>query len=333
MQNLCFNKSLCFTILSGILFTLIFYFAYSKIPDNTYKYRDDGIITLSHAKNLADYGSISINPSGERIEGYSAPVQFGIYYILYKVFRLSYKKYMNFQTYFCTFLLGCFFIQFFKDNYFLGLLFSFLASIFLINSPRFFLWHGSGMENPITNVLFLISFYLLYKMFEEKRINYKYAFIVFLTSISRIELLYYILPILIIYSIYWKYKHNNYKGFMFFLIVIILWLSFNFLRYLYFGEIQPNTAFAQNISIFDRIGDLVSFSPKIYKESFFYSFLLFKINWGIILVITTTILLFIKGNNKYNIIYLLTYTFLSLIYLNPFLFGKSRIDRSNNALI
>jgi len=326
LRNNLIKKTVYFPILSGFLFLFIFYIGYLDVPDNLYKYRDDGIITLSHAKNLADFGSIGINPSGERIEGYSPPVQFGIYFILYKFFNLSYKTYMDMQTYVCTFLLGFFFIKFFKENYLFGLFFSFIAAVFLIRSPSFFLWHGSGMENAITNVLCLVSLYLLFKMFEEKRINYYYTLIIFLTSISRIESIYYILPILIIYSISWIYVHKSFNVITFMFTVLFLWLSFNILRYSYFGEIFPNTAFAQNISLLERINDLISFSGQIYKESFFYSSLIFKMHWGIFLFITPIILFFIKNKIKYNILYLMAYPFALLVFLNPFFFGKSRID-------
>ena len=37
--------------------------------------RDDAVITLSHAKNAADFGSIGVSP-GDRVEGFSSPLQF-----------------------------------------------------------------------------------------------------------------------------------------------------------------------------------------------------------------------------------------------------------------
>jgi hypothetical protein len=63
-------------VLCGCLFALILFLGTRNIPKNFYRIRDDGLITLSHAKNLIDYGFIGVNPSGERVEGYSAPVQF-----------------------------------------------------------------------------------------------------------------------------------------------------------------------------------------------------------------------------------------------------------------
>jgi hypothetical protein len=57
-----------------VLFTHVY-------PDDTvvgsaYRYRDDGLVTLSHARGLADVGTVSVSISGSRVEGYSTPLQF-----------------------------------------------------------------------------------------------------------------------------------------------------------------------------------------------------------------------------------------------------------------
>ena len=77
-----FQNRLLFSLIGGLIFLGIFLWGYQRIPVDYYENRDDGIITLSHAKNLADYGTVSVNPSGERVEAFSAPTQFFIYYIL-----------------------------------------------------------------------------------------------------------------------------------------------------------------------------------------------------------------------------------------------------------
>ena len=71
----------------GLIFVVFFYWAYSNIDSSLYQVRDDGVITMSHAKNLVDYGFIGVSPSGGRVEGYSAPVQFFVYAAAYGVNR------------------------------------------------------------------------------------------------------------------------------------------------------------------------------------------------------------------------------------------------------
>ena len=70
-------------LIAGAIFLGFYSLAISKIPTNFYQARDDGVITMSHAKNLAKFGTISINSSGERVEGFSSPLEFWLYYIVY----------------------------------------------------------------------------------------------------------------------------------------------------------------------------------------------------------------------------------------------------------
>lgn len=38
--------------------------------------RDDGVITLSHARNFVEFGTIGVSPGGDRVEGFSSPLHF-----------------------------------------------------------------------------------------------------------------------------------------------------------------------------------------------------------------------------------------------------------------
>ena len=102
------------SFLSGLLFVLIFQWAYSGIGNWKYQVRDDGVITMSHARNLVDYGFIGINPSGGRVEGYSAPAQLFLYATAYATTGVGYAAYAEMQTIVATFLLGALLILFFE---------------------------------------------------------------------------------------------------------------------------------------------------------------------------------------------------------------------------
>ena len=71
----------------GGVFVLVFYaVGYANIPGDYYVARDDGVITMSHGRNLVEHGFIGVGPSGERVEGYSAPVQMFAYALVYLIF-------------------------------------------------------------------------------------------------------------------------------------------------------------------------------------------------------------------------------------------------------
>src|SRR5258705_14002865 len=93
-------------LLGGLIFCAVFYSRYSVLSPDLYVLRDDGLITMSHAKNWVDYGFIGVSPSGGRVEGFSAPLQFLIYAVLYAVTRIGYQSYAALQTLVCTFALG-----------------------------------------------------------------------------------------------------------------------------------------------------------------------------------------------------------------------------------
>lgn len=320
------NKDMLFSLISALIFLAVFQYGYRQIPPKYYEYRDDGIITLSHAKNLADYGTIGINPSGERVEGYSAPCQFIAYYILYEITGISFKTYSHLQTLLATFLLGFIFIKFFKANYPVGLVLSFVSAVLLIKNPSFLGWHGSGMENAVVHVLFLAAVYLLYKMYTESRINHYYAIFVFFAAIARIESVYYILPVLFLFSISWYIKHKNFSGLHFLLIVMGIWVTFNAARYIYFGDLMPNTAYGQRIDIATTIKKLLAFSPKYYQHLASLSAKIMDMHFGYLIVLTFPLLYFVKRQKEFLFLVTLLACMIATSYLNPYFFGISRIE-------
>ena len=110
------NRAIQLFLTGGLVFSLIFYWAYNDINNDLYQVRDDGVITMSHAKNWVDYGFIGVSPSGDRVEGYSAPVQFFVYAGIYALTGLDYETYANVQTAIFTFLLGALLALFFREN-------------------------------------------------------------------------------------------------------------------------------------------------------------------------------------------------------------------------
>ena len=255
-------------LLGGLIFVVVFQWAYSGIDEYFYQVRDDGVIVLSHAKNWIDYGFIGVSPSGGRVEGYSAPVQFFIYAAVYGITGIGYDAFYTVQTAAATFLLGALFILFLREHRVVAIVLTVLAAWLLSNHTSFLLWHGSGMENAITHVLFLASLLILFRFASVGRVSYPLAGIVFLASISRIESIYHIAPLLLIFGGFWLIKYKALGGFYFGGIVLALWVVFNLWRYLYFGDLLPNTAHVQEIDVTDNISVwlLEGNTPKYYRD-------------------------------------------------------------------
>ena len=62
--------------LGALLWSLPTLVRLRRTPESWWIARDDGVITLSHARNLADYGTIGVSPGGDRVEGFSSPLHF-----------------------------------------------------------------------------------------------------------------------------------------------------------------------------------------------------------------------------------------------------------------
>ncbi len=320
------NKTLHVCLIGGLVFISIFYVSYSGIDSDLYQARDDGVITMSHAKNWVEHGFIGVAPSGGRVEGYSAPVQFFIYAGLYGLTGIGYEAFSNGQTAVFTFLLGVLFALFFRESRYAVLILSVFAAIILAAHRPFFLWHGSGMENPITHVLFLATVLILYTFARTERIVYPWAGVVFLATISRLDSVYHIAPLLVIFSVFWLMTHKNLRGLIFSILVFGLWVGFHLWRYIYFGDLSPNTATAQGIDMGDRLRAIGN--PANVKAMGKLSGRILSVHGGYLLIITLPFLYFVRGNKALSLLLLLIGSFILTAFFNPFFFGLTRLDYS-----
>jgi len=238
-----------FGCIGGLIFLGIFYLQYDKMDPGSYQYRDDGVITMSHAKNLVDHGHIGVEPSGKRLEGFSTPFQFWLYAAVYQFSGMDWETFSDLQTLLCTFLLGFIFLQFFERRWPAGLIFGILAAYFLTWHHAFFQWHGSGMENAWTHVLFLQAVLILFKAFYGHHISLRWAFWLILASLVRIDSIYHLAPILFTFALFWRSEKRSWKGFQLLGVTLIGWAIYQGWRWIYFGTLIPNTGLAQGIDV------------------------------------------------------------------------------------
>lgn len=312
--------------LSGIVFIATFAIAYQFIDPNYYQLRDDGIITFSHAKNLIDFGFIGVNPSGERLEGYSAPVQFLIYAVSYFFISVSYEKFIFWQTIFSTFLLGSIFSAYFIRRPNFSLFATFISAFGLSLCSSFIEWHGSGMENSITHVLFAAVALVLYSFALKQRINFYWAPIFFLAGISRLDGIYHIFPILLLFSIYWGVYQRSAKGFYLLLTFIISWILYQFWRYFYFGDFSSNTLIAQHIDLRGRISAILTREKWYYAESYELAKTIFISHAGYLLFIATPLIFISRWNRTRFLLFSFALLLVGTALFNPYLFGETRLD-------
>lgn len=123
--------------------------------------RDDGIITLAHAKSLVQSGSISVGAFGDRVAGFSAPLHFMVGVVYFLLGGSSYQLLGRALGFLCLIGIGA------TTGALVGeelqterapIRWAALVAVagLQLGSWSFFGWQFSGMENPIGALLLIV---------------------------------------------------------------------------------------------------------------------------------------------------------------------------------
>jgi hypothetical protein len=305
---------------------VVFLAVYSRIPDDFYQVRDDGVITLSHAKNLVDYGFIGVGPSGPRVEGYSAPLQLYVYALVYRLFGNGYPGFCALQTVVCTFLLGLLLVRFLEGSRYLLLGLAALLAAFLTQQTSFFLWHASGLENPITHCVFLASVGVLGGFVARGKIRYAWAALLFMAAISRVDSVFHIAGLLVVFSVFWLAAWKDLRGLAFSSLVFVLWAGYQLWRYRYFGDLFPNTAYAQGTDLLGRSKELLALNRQYLDQGFKLCNRLLTSHGVYALIPFLPLLTFVRWSRRTAFFLLACAVLILSGYLYPLFFGRTFLD-------
>ncbi|MBA2326908.1 MAG: hypothetical protein H0V95_09745 [Actinobacteria bacterium] len=243
------------------LFTQVF-------PDDTggvstYRYRDDALITLSHARGLVDVGTVSVSVSGARVEGYSTPLQFGLAAAYYRLGGDGHQGFLDVQVALSTLVLGAAVFVLLRvaaprrpmlvtTAVALGI------AVGLFATFAFFGWHSSGMENALTNALAAAAVAALALALAVGRTwTLPVAgVVVALFALGRAEFVFHAAPLLVVASAFLLWRSSERRWQRLALLVgpaVGIWLAVLLARFWYFGSLAPNTAEAQRISPGDNL--------------------------------------------------------------------------------
>ena len=308
------------SVLGGILFCFLFAFSMRNVALDWYHERDDALITLSHAKNWVDYGIIGINPSGGIVEGFSAPLSFLLYVIDYGLFGIDFSTHLHIQTWLCTFFLGALCTQVCRGN----ILWTLLCGLLLSRCAAFMMWHGSGMENAFMHVM--AAGMVLSILYAEQKTHWTYALPFSIAMLIRVDGLYWISPLLLLCLYIHRRNHSSRS--------ILLWLGVGFFptlvlhifRRMYFGDWLPNTAYAQDIHLLDRLQQLTSLQTEIWHYSIFLGFEILFVHGSIVLFLATPWFWKHRYQNHTHLFMLICITSLLVAFVSPFLFGTARLS-------
>ena len=223
----------------------------ANIREEWWIYRDDSVIHISAARNLALFGSVGLS-GGDRVESISSPMNFFLSLVAYLINpNLEYQTYLNLflTTSLCAVALTVNFalirgLGSLEKNFFRVMILNSFLFLVIISSWTTFGWIISGMENILIVLFFAL---LIGSVFGVKQ-NYLLAVVsISLLGVTRIELAALLFPLLILTAK--NLEFSNRRKLLFVSAPIIFWLLVHSVRFWYFGHLLPNTATALGKSV------------------------------------------------------------------------------------
>jgi hypothetical protein len=280
------------------------YWRVSTAPKGFWQYRDDSVIHLSHAKNFALHGSIGISP-GDRTEAMSSPLNFLISQFWFLVSpNLSYETYLDIYNVFVliffalsyTYCVTQILKKIEKLNQTQYWLVSITPLILVLGSWTTFGWMISGMENSLGASLILLLLGLYFRA--KKTRGYLISLIITLLGLARIEFAILLLPFFSGILFHLRGSSAPLKRLVVDLSpIFLIWGFFHGARYLYFGQLSPNTAQALGISA--SLAMVVFLLTQLYLLSHIMGLtksINSQFNFAILIVHSCSILLIVRSN-------------------------------------
>lgn len=312
---------------AGLALSWMFQRSLAGVAPQLWLHRDDGVITMSHARNLVDYGFVGVNPSGERVEGFSAPLQFALFALAYAATHVGYARFADAQTWLGSLGLGValfWILAPLAGRAWLALLSTLLAGFLLQRSATFLLWHGSGMENALTHVTYAATWAVLIQQLERPRIALGWAIVPLLAACSRFESILHIAPLLAWFAVF-HYRTQHTRSALRFAGACLAGWSLWFLgRAAYFGHWLPNTAAAQDIPARVRLEWLVL--GRLPRSALDLAWSVFQSNLGIAVVLGLSLLVVMPARPRTRFVAGLAALSALSALLNVLVFDGARLD-------
>jgi hypothetical protein len=214
-----------------------------------WEFRDDSVIHLSHARNFVQFGSIGLSP-GDKTEALSSPLNYALSQIWFFIQpETSYQGYLNTYTILVllifsgslTFLLKAISESLSERRQILLWTVSLPTVLLIVSSWTTFGWIISGMENGLAAAMLLIICGIAIK--GKKTNSVHLQAIIFLAGIARIEFAVLLLPLFVLAVLSSDPNFRKPRAFVIKVSPIVCgWVIIHTFRFLYFGQLAPNTA-------------------------------------------------------------------------------------------
>ncbi len=236
---------------SAAIWTLYAGWRLFSVPTEWWRWRDDAVITLSHARGWVDFGVPSVSSAGERVEGYSAPLQMFLASGFYRLGGSGWAGFLDVQVAVGLALSGCLVACLlrlvFPDVGEAALVAgSTVVAVVGLSTWAALGWFASGMENSLTVPLLLATMVTLVGVLTvEGHRGYAFGVIVGLAGISRTEFAVLLVPVLAIAMVaLWRQRRG--VGLRSVAIAVSIWGAAYLWRWVTFRTLIPNSALVQD---------------------------------------------------------------------------------------
>ncbi|MEI2651265.1 MAG: hypothetical protein V9G12_03700 [Microthrixaceae bacterium] len=212
--------------------------------------RDDGVITLAHARHLADHGVVGLGPFDQRVAGFSAPLHFVVGWVYYAVGGSGYHGFNVVLTFvslafvgaFCTWIIRSETIEWASRRTQLSM--AAAAAVVQALSFSFYGWNASGLENPFVVALLLGAVALAPRALESTVRSWSFGLVIGLLAVTRLDTISLALPITVVAI--WPLLHDRPAKWITKVVVIatpsaVFGLGTVVSFWAYFGQVVPTT--------------------------------------------------------------------------------------------
>lgn len=313
-------------LLGGLMFVLVLAWGYRDLDPAHYTDRDDGVITMSHARNLVDHGFIGVEPSGQRVEGFSAPLQFWLYAGLYAVTGIGWHDYGQLQTLACTFLIGFFLVRCMERRPLAALLAGLAMAALLALQERFLAWHGSGMENALLHAAIAMVLWMGVRALDEGRLPWHWGVWLGAALLVRLDTIFHLLPLLLFFGLAYRREWRSWRGMGVVGLAVGIWGLYQLWRWRYFGSLEPNTGLAQQISVGLNLRRLLAGDPHWLGEGGRLGLVGLRVHGAWIAPLALIPLLWARAGGGTRWVVVACLSLLVTGFFNPLVFGITRLD-------
>lgn len=250
------GRELGCALLTGALATLVLFLPLLGVPGELYQARDDAVVTLSHARNLVDHGFVGVGPSGERVEGFSSPLHFVLCVAATALAGGGYRGFLVGFPFVVNFLFGVVCYAAMREllpekrRPLLALLLGTLVSWAVSTSTSAILWLHSGMENPLVHLAYAACVWLGWRALRSGTIPPVHGVLFGIAALARSEGILHVSFLLAALLVAFRWSHGSWRPPLRAAAVgVAVWAGLFAVRALYFSDLKPNTAYAQEIDI------------------------------------------------------------------------------------